>query len=109
MNNKSQYKVHTGDAFHYFGFGHVYKAGYLKTVFKKAIQQCSRCTHPFEVFPGLVLEDSNGVLWKPRLQVELVPVTQEESESDELERVENKPLEHHETLMQDSLIHRRNG
>lgn len=66
-----QYVVHTGDTSYYFEHGREYKASYLKQVFRKRTEQ-------IELFPGLILEDEDGNLFKPLLQVTLVPVPKPE-------------------------------
>ncbi len=75
---KQVFKVHTGDTTFYFQMDKLYREPYLKKVFKKKIRQCATCTTDFELFPGLVLEDGKGKLWKPELQVHLVPFEPEE-------------------------------
>jgi len=72
------FKVYTGDATFYFQMGKLYREPYLKRVFKKKIRQCRSCATDFELFPGLVLEDGKGNLWKPELQVHLIPVNPED-------------------------------
>jgi hypothetical protein len=67
----SRYVVHTGDTTYYFEHGRLYRQSYLNRVFKKKIA-------PVELFPGLVLRDGQGNLWKPELQVTLVPAEEPE-------------------------------
>jgi hypothetical protein len=66
-----RYLVHTGDTTYYFEHGRLYSQSYLNQVFKKRINHV-------ELFPGLVLRDGAGNLFKPELQVVLVPVEPEE-------------------------------
>lgn len=72
------FKVRVGDTTYYFAANKLYQDSYLRQVFKKKIQQCHSCANPIELFPGLVLEDEKGKLWKPELQVHLVPFEPEE-------------------------------
>ena len=69
----SEYVVHTGDTTYYFEHGRRYKKTYIRQVFKKKVA-------PIELFPGLVLQDEEGNLFKPELQVVLVPVVEPEEE-----------------------------
>ena len=78
MKQDQSYIVHTGDATLYFECGRVYRAQYMRDIFRRKVQQCARCTHPTELFPGLVLRDGAGDLWTPKLRVILVPVKPEE-------------------------------
>lgn len=71
------YVVHTGDATRYFKFGKRYRLSYLRGVLNDRITACVSCTHPIELFPGLVLEAPDGQLLKPEIQVRLVPVEPE--------------------------------
>lgn len=68
-----RYVVHTGDTTYYFEFGRLYRLSYLKRVFKKKVAHV-------ELFPGLVLRDGSGNLFKPELQVQLVPIKPEEED-----------------------------
>ena len=71
-----RYTVHTGDTSYYFAHGRSYVWSYLKRVFRKRI---SPIDNPY---PGLVLRDDEGTLWKPELQVVLVPAPEPEEEND---------------------------
>jgi hypothetical protein len=75
----STFTVHTGDATLYFEHGRTYQQPYVRQVFRERIKQCPRCSHPYELFPGLVLQDETGSLWKVKLQATLIPVKPEAS------------------------------
>ena len=68
-----RYVVHCGDAHLYFAFGHLYRLTQLEEVFKRKVQPLQE-----EFFPGLVLKDAKGNLWRPELQVHFVPVLEPE-------------------------------
>lgn len=70
--------VHQGDAHLYFEEGDEYTLSYLRQVFRKRIKKCESCKEPFELFPGLILEDKDGRLWKLKLEAQLVPYKPEE-------------------------------
>lgn len=70
--------VYRGDAHLYFEEGDEYALSYLRQVFRKRIKKCEACKEPFEVFPGLLLQDRDGRLWKAKLEVQLVPYKPEE-------------------------------
>lgn len=78
MKGRDTLVVHQGDAHLYFEEENEYALSYLRQVFRKRIKKCEACKEPFELFPGLVLQDSNGKLWKPKLEVQLVPAQPEE-------------------------------
>lgn len=80
MRGRDTLKVYVGDADYYFRAGSEYNLSYLRQVFRNRIKKCEVCKEPFEIFPGLVLEDSNGRLWKPKLEVQLVPAKPEVSD-----------------------------
>ena len=63
------FQVHCGDAHHYFGYGRLYRQSHMRRIFTERVERIR-----VEFFPGLVLKDGQGNLWKPELHVELVPV-----------------------------------
>lgn len=73
MKGKDTLRVYVGDGHQYFSKDSEYALSYLRQVFRKRIKQCENCKEPIEVFPGLVLQDSNGRFWKPKLEVQLIP------------------------------------
>ena len=78
MKGRDTLVVHQGDAHLYFSEGTEYTLSYLRQVFRKRIKQCESCKEPFELFPGLILEDGNGRQWILKLEVQLVPNKPEE-------------------------------
>ena len=78
MKGRDTLVIYQGDAHLYFEEGDEYALSYLRQVFRKRIKKCEACKEPFELFPNLVLQDSNGKLWKPKLEVQLVPAKPEE-------------------------------
>jgi hypothetical protein len=87
MSNDSTFTVYTGDATLHFEYGRSYKQSYLKHVFRERIKQCPACSHPYELFPGLVLKDEKGDLWKVKLKAVFMPVKPEEE--NEIRHVES--------------------
>lgn len=75
-----KYLVHCGDATFYFQFGRLYSLSYLKQVFKRTVNR--RLFDDIDLFPGLILRDGSGKLWKPEVQVKLVPVKEPEKPND---------------------------
>jgi hypothetical protein len=73
MKGLDTLRVHVGDAHLYFKEGSEYTLSYLRQVFRKRIRQCENCKEPFELFPGLMLEDGNGKLWEIKLEAHIVP------------------------------------
>ena len=65
-----RYVVHCGDSTFYFQYGRMYRLSYLKQVFEKMINR--RLFDDIDLFPGLILRDGKGRLWKPEVQVKLV-------------------------------------
>ena len=63
--------VHCGDSQFYFQFNRMYQLSYLKKVFRRRIAHV-------ELFPGVVFRDDAGQLWKPEVQVNLIPVEEPE-------------------------------
>ena len=78
VSGKQVFQVYVGDTTLYFMQGKLYQESRLRRIFRKKIRQCHRCAFDIELFPGLVLQDGEGNLWKPELQVHLVPVKPEE-------------------------------
>ena len=78
MKGRDTLVVHSGDAHLYFSEKDEYTLSYLRQVFRKRIKKCEACKEPIEVFPHLVLRDSEGRLWKPKLEVQLVLYEPEE-------------------------------
>jgi hypothetical protein len=77
-----KYRIWCGDEAFHFQFNNrlSYSASTILSTIHKAMQSCRRCRCPTDFARGLVVEDANGNLWKPQVQVILVPVeTQEES------------------------------
>jgi len=70
------YRIWCGDeAFHFrFNNRFSYKASTITSTIRKAMQSCRRCGGQTDFARGLVVEDENGNLWKPQIQVVLVPV-----------------------------------
>lgn len=62
----------------YFEWKRKYKLSYLRRVFRQRLEKCPRCSLPYEIFPGLILQDEEGNLLTPELQVVLVPYKPEE-------------------------------
>jgi hypothetical protein len=71
-----RYVVHCGDSQYYFQFGRMYRLSYLEKVFQKELAK--RLFDDPTLFPGLVLRDGSGQLWKPDVRVTLVPVEKPE-------------------------------
>lgn len=69
------YLIHCGDCEFYFKFGALYKWSYLRRVFQKRINQYAE-----NFFPGLVLRDGQGKLWKPTIAVVLEPAGETDEE-----------------------------
>jgi len=80
MKGRDTLVVHSGDAHLYFSENDEYALSYLRQVFRKRIKKCEACKEPFEVFPHLVLKDREGRLWKPKLEIQLVPYNPEEAD-----------------------------
>jgi hypothetical protein len=78
MSTDSTFTVHTGDSLYYFEHGRSYQQSYVRQVFRERLKRCPACSHPYELFPGLVLKDDNGDLWKVKLRATLMPVKPEE-------------------------------
>ena len=78
MKGRDTLVVYRGDAHLYFEEGSEYALSYLRQVFRNRIKKCEGCKEPFELFPGLILKDSDGRLWRPKLEVQLVPHKPEE-------------------------------
>ena len=74
MNGRDTLKIHVGDSHYYFKEGVEYTFSRLRQIFRKAIRKCDGCKEPLEVFPGLVLRDSEGRLWETKLEVQIVPL-----------------------------------
>jgi hypothetical protein len=82
MKGKDTLVIYQGDAHLYFEEGDEYTLSYLRQVFRKRTTKCEGCKEPIELFPHLVLQDADGRLWKPKLEVQLVP-TERPEEDDE--------------------------
>lgn len=61
-----KYQVHCGDAWRMFTYGTWWKLTHLT-------EKLNDFLRGIEFTPGLVLRDEKGHLWKPVLQVHLVP------------------------------------
>ena len=69
MPRLPRFTVRAGDSDFYFRFGRELKQSEVEQIFDSRIAAL-RST----IFPGLVLQDETGGLWRPALQVALVPV-----------------------------------
>jgi hypothetical protein len=63
-----KYTVHCGDVHQVFAFESAWTGEMLNKRFDQLLRRV-------EVAPGLVLRDENGKLWRPRVAIELDPVT----------------------------------
>ena len=70
------YRIWCGDDAYHFRFNNrlSYKESTILSTIHKSMQNCRRCNCPTDFARGLVVEDANGQLWKPQVQVVLVPV-----------------------------------
>lgn len=67
-----RYKVHVAGIWRKFTFGTLWRQSLLFEKFRSMAGK-------IEFFPGLILQDGQGDLWKPKLHVELVPYIPEET------------------------------
>lgn len=68
-----QYIVHCRPPVDLFTFGSMWRLSHLMNRLNELLARV-------DFVPGLVLRDGKDVLWKPELQVHLVPVEPEESD-----------------------------
>jgi hypothetical protein len=65
-----RYLVHTGDVENRFKFGCLYRFSQLQRIFNERLRKVKP-----PIFEGLVLKDSEGLLWKVQVQITLIPET----------------------------------
>jgi hypothetical protein len=68
------YQVSTADAqselgYGLFHYGEIHRKSYIQRVFNRRLESVKQ-----EFFPGLVLQDGKGDIWKPVVRVELVHI-----------------------------------
>lgn len=75
-----QYLIHCGDEAWHFRYHptRLYRESYIRKVIAEAMSKCRRCACITDVAIGLVVEDDQGNLWVPRVQVAFVPYKPEE-------------------------------
>jgi len=76
-----RYLIYCGDEVGHFRYNRsrLYRESEIRKVIAKAMSQCRRCSCPTDVAVGLVVEDAQGNLWVPRVQVAFVPYKPEET------------------------------
>ena len=69
------FKCTTGDADFYFRHRKkLYRVSEVERIFRERIKSgCLHCSTPWDVFPGLVLEDEDGRKFKAELTITLEP------------------------------------
>jgi hypothetical protein len=86
-----RYVVHCGDADLYFKYGKLVSGAQVQKAFERRIKLFGNRIDSAEFFPGLVLRDAQGGLWKPEIVVEREP-----GEDPVVLSVGLVPEEHHE-------------
>lgn len=72
MTEDVRYRVDCSDTHRRFKFGTQYRWSYVRQIFRRQIMEFET-----KFFRGLRLEDEQGNLWQPQIQVTLVPVQKE--------------------------------
>ena len=77
-----RFLIYCGNEAHHFRYNQkrLYRESEIRKVIVEAMSNCRRCSCPTDVALGLVIEDAQGNLWEPRVQVAFVPYTPEETD-----------------------------